>query len=138
MFIPQFLYHSNCSEFFFPFPQEWLEIRGVIMIVIMKAVSLSQDYDKSTCPPTLLEYLGYICCPANCIFGPWISFAEYCSVFKKPHKKVTQLKLFVVKIVSFCFSALEYLVGSKYCYCAYTCSFLFNCFKLLVILFPHG
>lgn len=90
-----FFYHYKlytrylcCSEFYFPYAQKWLEIRGVIMILVMKALSLSHDFDNSRHLPPLFEFLGYTCCPANCMFGPWISFAEYCSVFRKPHKKV--------------------------------------------------
>lgn len=83
-----FLYYCGCSEFYFPFAQKWLEIRGVIMVLVMKALSLSHDYDRSKYLPPLLEFLGYVCCPANCMFGPWISFAEYCSIFRRPNKKV--------------------------------------------------
>ena len=34
--------------------------------------------------PTVLEYLGYVFCPGNCVFGPWIKYEEYLRLFKYP------------------------------------------------------
>lgn len=72
------------------------------MIVTMKVISLAFDASISqtattTTPstqtkfqqinqidqlPNILEYSGYILCPANCILGPWISYKEYLMNFK--------------------------------------------------------
>lgn len=122
------------SEFYFPYAQKWLEIRGVIMILVMKALSLSHDYDNSRYLPPLSEFLGYVCCPANCMFGPWVSFAEYCSIFRRSHKKVRK------KIISSNFYVLifilERLVGCKNRNNFSDFSFIFNDFKLLVGILP--
>uniref|UniRef100_A0A8D8AAM3 Protein-serine O-palmitoleoyltransferase porcupine n=1 Tax=Culex pipiens TaxID=7175 RepID=A0A8D8AAM3_CULPI len=64
----------------------WHHARGVLMIAVMKAISLAFDTRADARLKdafSILSFLGYICCPANCIFGPWTSFGEYLTVQTK-------------------------------------------------------
>ncbi|XP_058829329.1 protein-serine O-palmitoleoyltransferase porcupine isoform X2 [Topomyia yanbarensis] len=58
----------------------WHHIRGILMIAVMKIISLAIDIRVKRHIKeqfSILGFLGYVCCPANCIFGPWSSFGEY-------------------------------------------------------------
>lgn len=50
----------------------------------MKILSLCFDMGigYQTTLPSFDQYLGYIFCPANLIFGPWIPFDVYCRLFE--------------------------------------------------------
>lgn len=56
-------------------------VRGVEMIMVMKILSICYDIGMKVKPhkvmPSIAEYLGYLFCPANVIFGPWIPFDAY-------------------------------------------------------------
>ncbi|GLV39288.1 Ca[2+]-channel protein alpha[[1]] subunit D [Carabus blaptoides fortunei] len=71
------------SEFYFPLPEAWHETRGLHMIVAMKMISVAFDVKKGTVKTPLgpVEYYGYMLCPSNCLFGPWISLTAYRSAF---------------------------------------------------------
>lgn len=73
-------------EFFEPNKRLWHQLRGTVMIMLMKIISLAFDIDatKSKEFPGLLPYLGYLLCPSNVILGPWNSFNEYKVVFESP------------------------------------------------------
>lgn len=60
----------------------WHKIRGVMMIIVMKIVSVTLDSFDPTQRPliNIYSYLGYIFCPATCFFGPWVAFKDYLSV----------------------------------------------------------
>lgn len=66
------------------------------MILAMKVISLSHDCEKAQKFPTFFEYVGYACCPANCLFGPWIPFSEYCAIIEKPHRRVSKFILIIL------------------------------------------
>ncbi|XP_046429500.1 protein-serine O-palmitoleoyltransferase porcupine isoform X1 [Neodiprion fabricii] len=62
-------------------PAFWHKIRGVTMIASMKAVSVVMESD--TFPlPSFLEYIGYMLCPATCLFGPWVSYKDYATLYR--------------------------------------------------------
>ncbi|XP_055525711.1 protein-serine O-palmitoleoyltransferase porcupine [Wyeomyia smithii] len=72
----------------------WHHIRGVLMIVVMKIISLALDSKSDGLVKSqinTLAFLGYICCPANCIFGPWTSFRDYME--SQPKKNARLLSL---------------------------------------------
>lgn len=62
------------------------------MIVVMKVISLGFDLDAGKIknidsaavlkPPTIVETMGYIMCPANCVIGPWVSFTDYIASYQ--------------------------------------------------------
>lgn len=62
-------------------PASWHKIRGVAMIASMKAVGVAVEADSS---PLLnpFEYTGYILCPATCLFGPWVCYKDYATLYR--------------------------------------------------------
>lgn len=71
----------NCREYFGTSvglsESTWEEVRGIQMIMVMKILSLVYDSGMGLRSPSWEEYLGYLLCPANIIFGPWIPFEAY-------------------------------------------------------------
>ncbi|XP_028966629.1 protein-serine O-palmitoleoyltransferase porcupine [Galendromus occidentalis] len=61
------------------FPSQWNRIRGSVMIMAMKLISLAMDIDdgRITRHPPLIPVFGYLFHTATVIFGPWISFYDY-------------------------------------------------------------
>lgn len=72
---------------------DWMACRGVFMVGTMKLLSLAQDSETFDIP----SYLGYMYCPTNVIFGPWMSFEEY---FGRNSFGGTSSKLAWVKCIS--------------------------------------
>lgn len=64
-------------EYYYPDHEAWLKVRSVVMVAMMKIISLAFDIHRNHRLPTLIEYSGYIWCPANSHVGPWITFKEY-------------------------------------------------------------
>lgn len=62
-------------------PSSWHKVRGVAMIASMKAVGVAIDADTFPLPGPL-EYMGYILCPATCLFGPWICYKDYAALYR--------------------------------------------------------
>ncbi|XP_060515808.1 protein-serine O-palmitoleoyltransferase porcupine [Cylas formicarius] len=59
-------------------PEVWLSIRGVVMILTMKLISLANDVKTELFSiPSITEYFGYMFCGGNLLFGPWIKYKEY-------------------------------------------------------------
>lgn len=63
----------------------WNTIRGPNMIAAMKFISLGFDSDSTKLSenPTSLGLFGYILCPANSVYGPWISYKQYVAIYSK-------------------------------------------------------
>lgn len=75
-------------QYFLLKSETWMEIRGVIMVFSMKLISIAEDVERGVIKyPSYLKYYAYICCGANVMFGPWISFQEYEAMFHQPTKK---------------------------------------------------
>ena len=68
------------------------------MIMVLKALSVCYEVSNFSRPviPPLLDYAGYILCPATIIFGPWIPLNTYYRVFEK-HKWVSYTTLDTVR-----------------------------------------
>ncbi|OQR75131.1 protein-cysteine N-palmitoyltransferase porcupine-like [Tropilaelaps mercedesae] len=60
-------------------PPQWNRIRGTVMVMTMKMISLAVDLDSDHIAylPSLPELFGYMFHCATLIFGPWISFYDY-------------------------------------------------------------
>lgn len=71
------------------------QIRGTQMIVVMKLISLGFDLDAgkftqsnqrnqhvTVTTPNIIETMGYVMCPANCILGPWVSYTDYNAIYQ--------------------------------------------------------
>ncbi|XP_062550987.1 protein-serine O-palmitoleoyltransferase porcupine isoform X2 [Armigeres subalbatus] len=97
-------------------PKIWHHIRGVLMIAVMKSISLAMDTkaDRSLRDRiSIISYLGYICCPANCIFGPWISFNEYLNNITRSKARLKlNLKYFIQIVLNLALSVLCLLVSN--------------------------
>ena len=70
------------SEFFMD-PKDWHKIRGVIMIVAMKSSSIAVDKTETEGYINFYEYIGYMLCSINALFGPWTTFENYVNLYKK-------------------------------------------------------
>ncbi|ODM95703.1 Protein-serine O-palmitoleoyltransferase porcupine [Orchesella cincta] len=78
------LIYLVAREYYNVLPESWEQVRGVQMIMVMKTLSLSYeifDGRRKEIPP-LLDYVGYMFCPATVVFGPWISFNSYANAFE--------------------------------------------------------
>ncbi|XP_018328743.1 protein-serine O-palmitoleoyltransferase porcupine isoform X2 [Agrilus planipennis] len=64
----------------------WIQLRGFFMIACMKIISFTSDLQRGEEYRSVL-FFGYILCPANCLFGPWVSVGEYKTLYKNPGKK---------------------------------------------------
>ncbi|XP_026472797.1 protein-serine O-palmitoleoyltransferase porcupine [Ctenocephalides felis] len=64
----------------------WRHVRSVYMILVMKIISLAYDIKigRLSSQPNFIAYCGFLLCPANSIFGPWMTYKQYLSVFYKP------------------------------------------------------
>ncbi|XP_058443243.1 protein-serine O-palmitoleoyltransferase porcupine [Malaya genurostris] len=98
----------------------WHHIRGILMIAVMKIISLALDMKSKHHIKEqfgILSFLGYICSPANCIFGPWTSFSEYLNCIAKANKYFKFDISYTAQIVlNMACSALSMLLAN----CAYT------------------
>ena len=68
------------------------------MVLSMKIISLAFDMDNKGVSevPNMVEYLGYVFQVGTAVFGPWVSFNEYCnSLNYKERKMVSQKKDFI-------------------------------------------
>lgn len=73
-----FLVYSFVAEFFLFDYDTWSNLRGSQMLASMKILSYSFDVDTGIIKDfKLLDFCGYVLCPANCIFGPWVSYSDY-------------------------------------------------------------
>lgn len=77
------------SEYFLIEPETWMQIRGIVMVLIMKVISLVDDIEKFGVMPNFVQYCGYTLSGANIMFGPWISFSDYLNFSEKPTRKVS-------------------------------------------------
>ncbi|THD21812.1 putative protein-cysteine N-palmitoyltransferase porcupine [Fasciola hepatica] len=91
------LYGEFCMN-----PSQWHQMRGCIMILIMKAVSFSSDVDRAYLKKEkfhtvslinsvwyrALAWSSYALCPASIIFGPWIEFSRFEHLISVPFEGV--------------------------------------------------
>jgi hypothetical protein len=78
------------------------------MLVAMKVISIAFDADFGAlqCLPSPAEFTGYVLCVGTCVFGPWVPYRDYISIFNKPLWVSTSptiwgaLNLIVLKAVS--------------------------------------
>jgi porcupine-like protein len=88
MSLVDFTFSPFFSEYYLIESQIWLQIRGIVMILVMKIISLADDIEHLNSMPSLIQYFGYTLSGANVLFGPWIPFNDYLNLYKNPHKKV--------------------------------------------------
>lgn len=100
----------------------WNNVRGPLMILIMKQISLAFDVDQGLVPnlPNVLQYSGYAFCAGSVIFGPFTTYQEYNQVLEG--KKINVwwiigvLRSFVVAfccvVISVCIAPYIFSEGS--------------------------
>lgn len=71
-------FHGSEAAFAQP-DLNWNQIRGIQMLVALKFISIAFDVGDRTLPrcPGVLTTWGYVLCPANVMWGPWCSVADY-------------------------------------------------------------
>ncbi|XP_072305391.1 protein-serine O-palmitoleoyltransferase porcupine-like [Eucyclogobius newberryi] len=69
------------GELHFVEPMIWSKIRGSLMVVAMKVISLAFDLDRGAVSslPSAPQFLGYTLFVGSSVFGPWTSFGHYMS-----------------------------------------------------------
>ena len=51
------------------------------MVLVMKLISLAFDLDKGVISqPNILEYFGYSVSVSSVIFGPFMTYTDYCQI----------------------------------------------------------
>ncbi|CAG9535242.1 unnamed protein product [Cercopithifilaria johnstoni] len=90
-------------QYFFT-AKEFMSMRGILMIIVMKITSLSFDSSNEfNGSITLLQLLSYMFDSSTILFGPWITYKQY--------QDSLYLKKFKVEIIN-CFRALSYIALS--------------------------
>ncbi|XP_030756106.1 protein-serine O-palmitoleoyltransferase porcupine [Sitophilus oryzae] len=97
--------------------EEWLEIRGIMMVFSMKLISLVTDQGMNDFP-SFSEYCGYMFSNGNILFGPWISYENYMYQMKYPTRKNI---FWVLAILRALFLAVFFLSVSN-CWASYLIS----------------
>jgi len=53
------------------------------MVLVMKLISLAFDLDKGVISrPNILEYFGYSVSVSSVIFGPFMTYTDYCQILE--------------------------------------------------------
>nr|CAB3265047.1 protein-cysteine N-palmitoyltransferase porcupine [Phallusia mammillata] len=66
------------GELLFSDPHLWNRLRGVLLLVAMKIISVAFDFEtKRVAFPGPLLYFSYIFHPGFLVYGPWISIEDY-------------------------------------------------------------
>ena len=54
---------------------------GSQMVLVMKLISLAFDVDKGVITrPNILEYFGYTLSVSSVVFGPFMTYPDYCQI----------------------------------------------------------
>ena len=70
--------HSTHSELAVVGAEQWHQIRGTIILLLMKTTSLGFDVDAGVItPPPALLFFGYTLSPVSLIFGPFVTLSDY-------------------------------------------------------------
>lgn len=104
------------------FPSQWNRIRGSVMIMAMKLISLAIDLDtgRITKHPPLMPIFGYLFHTATVIFGPWISFYEYFMSIEQQQKQKPNQRVDILDPL-WLLSLLRTLILSTMCLVVSSC-----------------
>lgn len=67
-------YLLSCEKIFVK-EMEWNRVRGSVMVVAMKLISIGFDHEHDS--KDVFGFYGYLLNPASVIFGPFISYEDY-------------------------------------------------------------
>lgn len=67
------------GEYFSDNPKHWHQIRGMVLMLSMKIISIAFDCDRGVLKslPNPITYFGYMFHQGTLLFGPWISIVNY-------------------------------------------------------------
>lgn len=69
------------------------------MVLVMKLISLAFDLDKGVISrPNILEYFGYSVSVSSVIFGPFMTYTDYCQILVGK-RMVSNLRFFSAKFI---------------------------------------
>ena len=72
---------------------------GSMMVLVMKLISLAFDLDKGVISrPNILEYFGYSVSVSSVIFGPFMTYTDYCQILVGK-RMVSNLRFFSAKFI---------------------------------------
>lgn len=110
------------GEYFVQNSELWHQIRGILLLLAMKVISVSFDIDNKSIKkfPSIVSYFSYCMHCGTLLFGPWVSYDDF-------YSSITNPKRFSY---SWIFSIFKSLV------CAFACLLLSTC--LLSYLFIDG
>ena len=68
------------------------------MVLVMKLISLAFDLDKGVIyRPNILEYFGYSLSVSSVIFGPFMTYTDYCQILARK-RMVRKSKFFLSSV----------------------------------------
>lgn len=72
---------------------------GSMMVLVMKLISLAFDLDKGVISrPNILEYFGYSVSVSSVIFGPFMTYTDYCQILVGK-RMVSNSRFFSAKVI---------------------------------------
>ncbi|KAK5977321.1 hypothetical protein GCK32_004353, partial [Trichostrongylus colubriformis] len=97
-----------CMQYLIP-AQEFLMIRGILMIFAMKVSALAFDKGSSCTASDIIPILAYLFGPATSVFGPFHTFDDYMKSLNRRSIKEEVSSLFLsVTLVAMAFFFLAY------------------------------
>lgn len=101
-----FLFIVIC-ELFLVEEKAWHGVRGAQIILSMKVIGLGFDISSGVIPlPSVTDYMAYIFNAGNVIFGPWLSFQDFKSIYSTNVSKCLSLDWMTKVMKSSVFSIL--------------------------------
>ncbi|XP_063680576.1 protein-serine O-palmitoleoyltransferase porcupine-like [Bolinopsis microptera] len=90
-------------------PEQWHQIRGTIILLLMKTTSVGFDIDAGVVdPPSLLLFSGYSLSPVSLVFGPFVTLPDY----KKSKLAIFERQVLISICSSLFLAYLSVLVSS--------------------------
>lgn len=96
-----------CSEQIWKLQIAWEMIKGSIMIVNMKIISIAFEMEETVLKneralivPNVFSFFGYIFTPANLLIGPWVPYSSY--LYSIRLNPIQQLRMRRVMWCCFC------------------------------------
>ncbi|XP_022296962.2 protein-serine O-palmitoleoyltransferase porcupine-like isoform X1 [Crassostrea virginica] len=101
-----FLFIVIC-ELFLAEEKSWHGVRGAQIILSMKVIGLGFDVSAGVLSlPSVMEYMAYIFNAGNVIFGPWMSFQDFQSLYSTNVSKCLSVDWMTKVMKSSLFSVL--------------------------------
>ena len=74
----QLLYQCSRSELVTVEAEQWHQVRGTVILLLMKTTSVAFDVDAgAVSPPNMVLFSAYALSPVSLIFGPFVTLPDY-------------------------------------------------------------